>query len=124
MFTTLKTILQCEIFTNSRQKGNILWKSLEINIHYFLCGLWCLTSLPTIIQLYRGCQFDLRRKPEYPEKTTDKSQVTDTLYHIMLYRVHIAINGVRSNNFSGDRHWLKIQLPYDHDHDDPHKYRK
>ena len=35
-------------------------------------GSWCL-----IVQLYRGGQFSWWRKPEYPDKTTDLSQVTD-----------------------------------------------
>jgi hypothetical protein len=57
--------------------------------------------LSTLFQLYRGSHFYLFEETKVLEKTTDLLQVTDKLYHIMLY-----INRVWTHNVSGDRHWL------------------
>jgi len=56
-------------------------------------GLWCLTSLSTKFQLYHGGQFLLVEETEGPEKTINLSQVSDKLYHIMLYAVHLVWAG-------------------------------
>ena len=53
----------------------IVMASTDIVLVWF--GLWCLMPL--------------WRKPDYQEKATDLSEVTDKLYHIMLYRVHLAM---------------------------------
>jgi len=94
-----------------------------------------------VFQLYLGSQFYWWRKPEYLAaashwqtlshnvvSSTHLSQVTDKLYHIMLYRAHLRksvashwqtlshnvvlstshLSRVRTHNVNGDRHRLDM----------------
>ena len=60
---------------------------MQLDLPSLLRGYGVLTPLSII--LFRDGQFYWGRKLEYPEKTTNLPQVTDKLYHSMLYRVHL-----------------------------------
>ena len=70
----------------------------------FGLGLWCLKPHSTIFKLYRDGSVLLVEETTVPGETHRPylSQVTDKLYHIMLYRVHLTVRGIRTHNFSGD----------------------
>ena len=89
----------------TRSKGTEFMYIVQINIMRGL-GLLCLTSALTLCQIYSGGQFYWGKKPEYPKKTTDLLQATGKLYHIA-YRLHLAMNGFRTHNFSGERYCLQ-----------------
>ena len=46
----------------------------------------------------------LVEKTRLPGETLEVSQVTDKFYHKMLYRVHLTMNGIKTQDFSVDRH--------------------
>jgi len=61
--------------------------------------LWCLTPLSTIFQLYCGSRYWWSRKQEYLKENC-QPQVTDKLYHIMVYQVYLAMSRIRTHNFA------------------------
>ena len=80
----------------------MLFSNVKCLIYGLAYGV--LTPPSTIFQLYCGGQFYWWRKLEYPEKTTDLSQVTShwqTLSHNVLSSTPCH-NEVRTFNFCGD----------------------
>ena len=60
-----------------------------------------------IMSVYNSLPFPkVRRKPEDPKKTTNLPHVTEKRYHIILYRDHLTMSGVQTQNVSDDRHRL------------------
>ena len=84
---------------NKKHNLFILWLFGQQKYRF---GLWYLTPLSTIFQLYRGGQFYWWRKPEYPEKITDLSQVNLHCISLQMVRMNIKTN-IRT--FRLTSHW-------------------
>ena len=79
------------------------WDEFYIELYQFRCSyppffvwFWFMVFNATFNNI-SAISVLLVGKPEYPEITTDLPQITDTLYHLMLCRLHLAMNRVRTH---------------------------
>ena len=110
------------VLSQEIENKNILkhcWLSPFLFVFFFIfllsnlfdLGLWCLTPLPTIFQLYRGGQFFWWSRPEDLEKETgipgENHWPVATHWQTLSHHVvHHALIEIQTHNISGDRHWL------------------
>ena len=71
------------------------WEEMPVSCSENVCflGLWCLMPLISNISVISWCSVLLMLETEVPGETTDMSQVTNKLDHIILYRVHLLLAG-------------------------------
>ena len=70
--------------------------------------LCCLTPLSTIFQYIVAVSFIGGKKQNTWRKLQTCRKSLIKLYRILLYRVHLAMNGIRTHNFSGDKQIAQV----------------
>ena len=90
----LRVLITPLVSSNSSLTNSLRYIShLVYDLVGLVLGLWCLTPLSTIFQLYCGRQFYWRRKPECPEKTPTCRKSLTNFIILCCIRVHPALAG-------------------------------